>query len=48
MRGRKPTKWPDFEYPSDLGGVEFFEVDGPRDWKAELASRLTEAGLLRS
>lgn len=47
VQGRPPRNFPDFERPSDLGGVEFFVVGGERDWKRELSSRLVEAGLVR-
>jgi len=39
--------WPDFERPSDLAGVEFFEMSGDSDWRAELAESLGTAGLLQ-
>ncbi|MGH9278127.1 MAG: TIR domain-containing protein [Acidimicrobiales bacterium] len=45
---QKPPEhtWPDFERPSDLAGVVFFEVTGDSNWKAELAESLQKAGLL--
>lgn len=45
---QKPPEhaWPDFERPSDLAGVMFFEMAGESDWKAELAESLQKAGLL--
>jgi predicted nucleotide-binding protein len=38
--------WPDFERPSDLAGVVFFEFSGDSDWREELRTTLTEAGLV--
>lgn len=40
--------WPDFERPSDLAGVLFFDTEAEIDWRQELAERLREAELLVS
>jgi predicted nucleotide-binding protein len=36
--------FPNFEVPSDLGGILFDEVDADGKWKAKLWARLAEAG----
>jgi len=38
--------FPNFEIPSDLGGILFDEVDAAGAWKDKLAKRLKEAGFL--
>ena len=46
---QKPAErpWPDFERPSDLAGVDFFDIAGETDWRYELKERLREAKLLK-
>lgn len=39
-------RWPEFERPSDLGGVVFYETDGESDWREELTTMLRSAGLI--
>src|SRR5271165_3535384 len=45
---QKPAEhtWPDFERPSDLAGVDFFDAVGEIDWRYELANKLRDAELL--
>ena len=44
---KKPEKvFPNFERPSDLGGIEFYEADNTNRWKDYLKERLQEAGFL--
>jgi predicted nucleotide-binding protein len=47
---QKPAEhlWPEFERPSDLAGVDFFDTAGETDWRFELTKRLREAELLLS
>lgn len=40
----KPAErtWPNFERPSDLEGVDFFDTSGETDWRYELTKKLRE------
>jgi predicted nucleotide-binding protein len=44
---QKPAEhaWPDFERPSDLDGVTFFETNAESDWRDELVDAMRKAGL---
>jgi len=47
---QKPAEhtWPDFERPSDMAGVDFFDIVGEIDWRYELRMKLHDAELIVS